>query len=64
MPDDIVYKMLKVIFTEEGLAYMRAQKKTFKAMAVSKGINGIVTELHPGAEKFWREKGLMAASGS
>jgi len=57
--DDIVYKMLSTIYTDEGLAHMRAQKKTFKEMAIKTGINGIVTPLHPGAEKFWKEKGLL-----
>ena len=56
---DIVYDLLSKIYTEEGLAYMKEQKKTFKAMAVETGIDGIVTPLHPGAEKFWKEKGLL-----
>ena len=56
---DIVYDLLSKIYTDEGLAYMKEQKKTFKAMAVKKGIDGIVTPLHPGAEKFWKEKGLL-----
>jgi hypothetical protein len=38
---------------------MISQKKTFKEMAVKTGIKGIVTPLHPGAEKFWKEKGLL-----
>jgi len=59
VPDDVVYKLLSTIYTDEGLAHMRAQKKTFKEMAVETGINGIVTPLHPGAEKFWKEKGLL-----
>jgi TRAP transporter TAXI family solute receptor len=59
VPDDVVYTLLSKIFTEEGLAHMVGQKKTFKAMAVEKGVNGIVTPLHPGAEKFWREKGVI-----
>lgn len=57
--DDVVYDLLSVIYTEEGLAHMRAQKKTFKEMSVENGIKGIVTPLHPGAEKFWREKGVL-----
>ena len=56
---DIVYDLLSKIYTEEGLAYMKEQKKTFKGMAVKTGIDGIVTPLHPGAEKFWKEKGLL-----
>ena len=59
VPEDVVYNMLKAVFTDEGLAHMVAQKKTFKAMAVEKGVDGIVTEMHPGAVKFWKEKGVL-----
>jgi uncharacterized protein len=57
--DDAVYTLLSLIFTEEGLAHMVSQKKTFKEMSVEKGINGIVTPMHPGAVKFWKEKGVL-----
>ncbi len=56
---DTVYKMLSLIFTDEGLAHMVAQKKTFKDMSIKTGADGIVTPLHPGAEKFWKEKGVL-----
>ncbi len=56
---DVVYEMLSIIYTDEGLKHMVGQKKTFKEMAVKVGIKGIVTPLHPGAEKFWKEKGLL-----
>jgi len=56
---DVVYDLLSKIYTDEGLAYMVNQKKTFKEMGVETGVNGIVTPLHPGAEKFWKEKGLL-----
>jgi hypothetical protein len=38
---------------------MVSQKKTFKAMSVEDGIKGIATPLHPGAEKFWKEKVIL-----
>jgi len=56
---DTVYKMLSLIFTDEGLAHMVAQKKTFKDMSIQTGANGVVTPFHPGAEKFWKEKGIL-----
>lgn len=56
---DVVYKMLSLIYTDEGLAHMKAQKKTFKEMSIETGPNGIVTPFHPGAEKFWKEKGVL-----
>jgi len=59
VPDDVVYDLLSAVFTDEGLAHMVGQKKTFKAMSVKSGVNGIVTPLHPGAIKFWKEKGVL-----
>ncbi len=56
---DTVYKMLSMIFSDEGLAHMKAQKSTFKNMSVKNGPMGIVTPFHPGAEKFWKEKGVL-----
>lgn len=58
-PEDAVYQLLSVIYTDEGLKHMVSQKKTFKSMSVKNGVNGIVTPLHPGAEKFWKEKGIL-----
>ena len=57
--EDIVYDLLSKIYTEEGLAHMRGQKKTFKEMAIATGANGIVTPMHPGAARFWKEKGIL-----
>ncbi|MFN2435477.1 MAG: TAXI family TRAP transporter solute-binding subunit [Desulfotignum sp.] len=56
---DAVYEMLSAIFTEEGLAHMLEQKSTFKNMSIENGPTGIVTPFHPGAEKFWKEKGVL-----
>jgi TRAP transporter TAXI family solute receptor len=57
--EDAVYEMLSAIFTEKGLAHMLEQKSTFKNMSIENGPTGIVTPFHPGAEKFWKEKGVM-----
>ncbi len=59
VPADVVYKLLSVIFTDEGLKHMVGIKKTFKEMAIKIGTKGIVTPLHPGAIKFWKEKGVL-----
>jgi TRAP-type uncharacterized transport system substrate-binding protein len=37
---------------------MYGQKKTFKKMNLKSGPSNIVTPLHPGAERFWKEKGM------
>jgi len=51
--------MLSIVYTDEGLAHMRSQKKTFKEMSIQTGVKGIVTPMHPGAIKFWKEKGML-----
>jgi TRAP transporter TAXI family solute receptor len=55
---DIVYEMLSIIYTDEGLAHIKAQKRVFENMSVATGTDGIITPFHPGAERFWIEKGF------
>ena len=59
VPADVVYKLLTLIYSDEGLQHMYGQKKTFKNMSVKTGASNIVTPFHPGAEKFWKEKGML-----
>jgi uncharacterized protein len=56
---DTVYKLLSLIYTDAGLKHMLEMKKTFKHMSLKTGATNIVTPFHPGAEKFWKEKGMM-----
>ena len=55
---DVVEQALADIFSKEGLAYMVKVKSTAKAMSVDGALQGIVTPIHPGAEKFWKSHGL------
>ena len=59
VPADVVYKLLSVIYTDKGLKHMYGQKKTFKKMSLDTGATNIVTPFHPGAMKFWKEKGKL-----
>jgi len=56
---DIVYAALKDIYSDEGLAYMVKVKSTAKSMSIASGLDGIVTPVHEGAERFWTENGLQ-----
>jgi len=58
-PADVVYKLLSIVYTDEGLKHMVSMKKTFKHMSLKTGATNIVTPFHPGAEKFWKEKGML-----
>ena len=57
---DIVYKALTEIFSTAGLKYLINVKSTARQMSVKGGITGVVTPLHKGAERFWKEKAIKA----
>ena len=59
VPASVAYDLLSKVYTDEGLAYLRSQKETFKEMSVRNGVRGVVTPLHPGAKRFWEEQGLL-----
>ena len=57
-----VYELMSAVWSDAGLKHMVSQKKTFKAMSVADGLKGVnpeATPLHPGAAKFWKEKGVL-----
>lgn len=59
VPDDVVYKILEVTFSKEGLEHMVNAHKSAKAMSIKAGGSGMATEMHPGAIKFWKDKGVL-----
>lgn len=59
VPDEVIYRLLTEIYSDEGLRHMYEMKKTFKNMSLETGATNIVTPFHPGAEKFWKEKGML-----
>jgi TRAP transporter TAXI family solute receptor len=59
---DTVHAALAEIFSAEGLAYMVKVKSTAKSMSIDRGLDGIVTPIHEGAERFWSEHGLAVTA--
>ena len=58
VPDEVVHQILTSIYSEEGLAYLVSVHNSAKSMSIETGLKGVVTPIHPGALKFWQEKGL------
>ncbi|RPH64082.1 MAG: TAXI family TRAP transporter solute-binding subunit [Burkholderiales bacterium] len=55
--NDIAYKMTRSLF--ENLDQMVAAHAAAKAIKLENALRGMPVPLHPGAEKFYREKGLI-----
>ncbi len=56
-PEDLVYTIMKTLWSKEGMQAMVTAKKTFKEMNLENAFSGASVPLHPGAVKFWKEQG-------
>ncbi|MFH1020710.1 MAG: TAXI family TRAP transporter solute-binding subunit [Pseudomonadota bacterium] len=59
VPDEVVYRLLAAIYDKKGLHHLRQQSPALKDMAPRSGTKGVVIPMHPGALRFWKEKGLL-----
>ncbi|MGA1862745.1 TAXI family TRAP transporter solute-binding subunit [Deferribacter thermophilus] len=56
LPEETVYLITKTIY--ENLPFLHNIHKATKAMSLDKAIDGLPVPLHPGAAKFYKEKGI------
>jgi TRAP transporter TAXI family solute receptor len=57
LPEDTVYLIVKTIY--ENLPFLHNIHKATKAMSLARATTGLPVPLHPGAEKYYREKGMF-----
>ena len=57
LADDLVYNMTKSIF--DNLPELAASHSAGKDIALARALEGMPVPLHPGSEKYFREKGLV-----
>jgi hypothetical protein len=57
MPEDVVYTIMKTLWSKEGMEAMVTAKKEFAEMNLDNNFVGASVPLHPGAVKFWKEMG-------
>jgi len=56
LPEDLVYRFTKAIFDD--LAQFHAAHAAAKLLTLKTALDGMPIPLHPGAEKFYKEKGV------
>lgn len=59
VPDEVVYNLLATIYDKKGLHYMGQQNPALKDMSPRSGARGVIIPMHPGAVKYWKEKGRL-----
>lgn len=57
LPEELVYEITKAIF--ENLDEIKAAHSAAEGMSLETALDGIAIKLHPGAEKYFKEKGLI-----
>lgn len=57
VPEDVVYNVMKVMWSKQGMEEMVTAKKEFEEMNLENNFTGASVPLHPGAVKFWKEMG-------
>lgn len=57
VPEDVVYKVLKAVWSPKGLEYMVKAHAAAKNMSIEAGFTGAPVPLAKGAAKFWKEMG-------
>ena len=56
--EDLLYKMLSIVYSDEGLANLANVHRAATEMSVEGAMIGALIPLHKGAYKFWTEKGI------
>ena len=63
LSDDVVYDLLTGIYSQKSLETIGAShataKREIKPETALRGIKGTSVKLHPGAEKYYKEKGML-----
>jgi len=60
VPDEAVFEVLRVMMTGEGRKQLVTVHRGWEALELNPGFDGLKAiglRLHPGAERYWREKG-------
>jgi len=57
VPDDLAYQMTKVLY--ENLDTLYAAHNAAKAIKLENAVKGMPVPLHPGAERYYREVGII-----
>lgn len=59
LPEDVVYKIVKSMYSKEGLGYLGKVHPAGKGIKLENAAKWAPIPFHPGAEKFFKEAGVL-----
>ncbi len=60
IPEDLVYQLTASLWSERTLSLLKGGHPQGKAITLKTALQGISIPLHPGAERFYREHGIVS----
>lgn len=60
LPEDLVYRVTACLWHERTLSLLKSGHPQAKAITLKTALEGISIPLHPGAERFYREHGMVS----
>lgn len=60
MPEDLAYQLTAALWSERTLSLLKAGHPQGEAITLATALEGISIPLHPGAERFYRERGISS----
>ena len=58
MPEKVVYNLVKAAFQDGGARFKQTVPQYKDIDLIKTAVDRLIVPLHPGAEKYWRERGL------
>jgi len=58
LDESVVYDSLKAIYSDAGIEALAQAHKAARDMSAKSGLRSVSIPLHPGAVRFWKERGL------
>ncbi|MDX1527499.1 MAG: TAXI family TRAP transporter solute-binding subunit [Gammaproteobacteria bacterium] len=62
LPDDLAYNITRELWSERTLRMLHEGHPKGREITLDSALRGLPIPLHPGAERFYRERGLLAAA--
>ena len=59
VPSDVVYNLLNSVYDNEGLKFLTKIHVSARNIDIKNSLDCINVKLHPGAKKFWKDKGII-----
>lgn len=60
LPEDLVYSVTRALWHESAQALLASGGQVARQLSLARALDGLIVPLHPGAARYYRERGIIA----